>query len=76
MLSCRGAARSEGGGVKLVSGKQAGQIAVARRSSRVVGCARRLDENTGELGMLVADPAHRGVGVGRDLVIYHKRLDL
>jgi ribosomal protein S18 acetylase RimI-like enzyme len=49
---------------------RAGQIAVARLSGRVVGCVRvqRLDEGKGEFGMLAADPAHRGVGVGRELV--------
>src|SRR6266545_4308641 len=54
---------------------QAGQIAVARQSGRVVGCVRvqRLDEGTGEFGMLAADPAHRGVGVGRELVRFAER---
>jgi GNAT superfamily N-acetyltransferase len=49
---------------------RAGQIVVARLSGRVVGCVRvqRLDAGTGEFGMLAADPAHRGVGVGRELV--------
>jgi GNAT superfamily N-acetyltransferase len=49
---------------------RAGEIAVARLSGRVVGSVRvgRLDESTGEFGMLVADPAHRGLGVGRGLV--------
>ena len=49
---------------------RAGQIPVARRDGRIVGSVRvqSLDESTGEFGMLVADPAHRGVGVGRDLV--------
>ena len=28
---------------------------------------QRLDERTGESGMLAADPAHRGLGVGREL---------
>lgn len=49
---------------------RAGHIAVARMDGRIVGSVRvqRLDEGTGEFGMLVADPAHRGVGVGRELV--------
>jgi GNAT superfamily N-acetyltransferase len=49
---------------------RAGQIAVACRRGRIVGCLRvqRLDKRTGELGMLAADPAHRGIGVGRKLV--------
>jgi GNAT superfamily N-acetyltransferase len=54
---------------------RAGEIAVARLSGRVVGCVRvqRLDEGTGEFGMLAADPAHRGVGVGRALVHFAER---
>jgi ribosomal protein S18 acetylase RimI-like enzyme len=54
---------------------RAGQIAVASLSGRVVGCVRvqRLDESTGEFGMLAADPAHRGVGVGRELVRFAER---
>ena len=52
-----------------------GQIAVARVGGRIVGSVRvqRLDESTGEFGMLVADPAHRGVGVGRELVRFAER---
>ncbi len=48
----------------------AGEIAVARLDGRLVGCVRiqRLDEVTGEFGMLAADPACRGVGIGRELV--------
>ena len=47
-----------------------GQIAVARLGDQVVGCVRlqRLDERTGEFGMLCADPAHRGIGIGRELI--------
>jgi GNAT superfamily N-acetyltransferase len=54
---------------------RAGQIAVARLRGRIVGCVRvqRLDERTGEFGMLAADPAHRGVGVGRELVLFAER---
>jgi ribosomal protein S18 acetylase RimI-like enzyme len=54
---------------------RAGQIAVARLSGRVVGCVRvqRLDQGTGEFGMLAADPAHRGLGVGRELVRFAER---
>jgi GNAT superfamily N-acetyltransferase len=54
---------------------RAGQIAVALRRGRVVGCVRvqRLDDGTGEFGMLAADPAHRGVGVGRELVRFAER---
>lgn len=49
---------------------RAGQIAVARLGHRTVGCVRvqRLDAETGEFGMLAADPAHRNRGIGRELV--------
>jgi ribosomal protein S18 acetylase RimI-like enzyme len=52
-----------------------GQLAVARLYGRVVGCVRvqRFDKGTGELGMLAADPAHRGLGVGRELVRFAER---
>jgi GNAT superfamily N-acetyltransferase len=54
---------------------RAGEIAVARVRGRVVGCVRvqRLDESTGEFGMLVADPAHRGAGIGRELIRFAER---
>jgi GNAT superfamily N-acetyltransferase len=54
---------------------RAGEIAVARLRGRIVGCVRvqRLDERTGEFGMLAADPACRGVGVGRELVGFAER---
>ncbi|WP_313888187.1 GNAT family N-acetyltransferase [Lentzea alba] len=50
----------------------AGQIAVARSSGRLVGAIRiqQLDDNTGEFGMLVAAPEERGTGLGRDLVTF------
>jgi GNAT superfamily N-acetyltransferase len=53
----------------------AGQIAVARMGDQVVGCVRlqRLDERTGEFGMLCADPSHRGVGIGRELIRFVER---
>jgi ribosomal protein S18 acetylase RimI-like enzyme len=52
-----------------------GQIAVARMGGQVVGCVRvqRLDERTGEFGMLCADPAHRGIGIGRELIRFVER---
>lgn len=52
-----------------------GQIAVARTGERIVGAVRvqRLDTGEGELGMLVADPAHRGTGVGRALIRFAER---
>lgn len=54
---------------------RAGQIAVARLRNRIVGSVRvqRLDEGTGEFGMLVADTDHRGLGVGRELVRFAER---
>jgi GNAT superfamily N-acetyltransferase len=50
----------------------AGQIAVARLDGQVVGAVRvqQLDARTSEFGMLVADPAHRGEGIGRQLVAF------
>jgi GNAT superfamily N-acetyltransferase len=53
----------------------AGQIAVARMEERIVGAVRiqRLDSSEAELGMLVSDPAHRGTGVGRELVRFAER---
>ena len=52
-----------------------GQIAVARAKEQIVGAVRiqRLDTGEGELGMLVADPTHRGTGVGRELVRFAER---
>jgi GNAT superfamily N-acetyltransferase len=49
---------------------RAGQIAVARLDGHLVGCVRvqPIDARTSEFGMLAADQAHRGLGVGRDLV--------
>ncbi|MEV4618109.1 GNAT family N-acetyltransferase [Asanoa sp. NPDC049573] len=49
---------------------RAGELAVALAGPRLVGLVRvcRLPTGEGEFGMLVADPAHRGVGVGRELV--------
>lgn len=54
---------------------RAGQIAVARLAGRIVGAVRiqRLASGEGEFGMLVADPDHRGVGIGRELVLFAER---
>jgi GNAT superfamily N-acetyltransferase len=54
---------------------RAGKIAVARLNGRIVGCVRvqRLDGGKGEFGMLAADPAHRGAGIGRELVRFAER---
>lgn len=68
-----GATRTSVG--EIVQLTRAGQIAVARMGGQVVGCVRvqRLDERTGEFGMLCADPAHRGIGIGRELVRFVER---
>jgi GNAT superfamily N-acetyltransferase len=53
----------------------AGQIAVAEVDGELAGSVRvqALSEVTGEFGLLVADPEHRGVGVGRALVEFAER---
>jgi GNAT superfamily N-acetyltransferase len=53
----------------------AGEVAVARVQDRIVGAVRvqRMETGAGEFGMLVADPAHRGVGIGRELVRFAER---
>jgi GNAT superfamily N-acetyltransferase len=68
-----GATRTTADGVAELT--RAGEIAVARLRGRIVGCVRvqRLDERTGEFGMLVADPACRGVGIGRELIRFAER---
>jgi GNAT superfamily N-acetyltransferase len=52
------------------------QVAVARVGGDVVGSVRvqRLGDDTGELGMLVADPERRGEGIGRELVAFAEDL--
>ncbi|AGL15894.1 GNAT family N-acetyltransferase [Actinoplanes sp. N902-109] len=49
-----------------------GQIAVARRDGRIVGCIRvqQPGPGLGELGLLAAAPEERGTGVGRELVAF------
>jgi ribosomal protein S18 acetylase RimI-like enzyme len=55
---------------ELMAITRAGQLVVATDGDRLTGVVRvqRLDEHTGEFGMLAADPALRGRGIGRDLV--------
>ena len=55
---------------------RAGEIAVAFVDGDVAGAVRiqRLDDTTGEFGMLAADPALRGIGVGRELVRFAERV--
>lgn len=52
-----------------------GEIAVARSAGRLVGSVRiqQLGGGVGEFGMLAADPGHRGVGIGRQLVRFAER---
>jgi len=47
-----------------------GEIAVARVGGRLAGAVRvrALDEERGELGLLVAVPEQQGTGIGRELV--------
>jgi GNAT superfamily N-acetyltransferase len=50
---------------------RAGEVAVARLGRHIVGCVHVFlleDGRVGELGLLAADPEHRGIGVGRALV--------
>jgi GNAT superfamily N-acetyltransferase len=51
------------------------EIAVATLDGRVIGSirVRRLDDATAEFGLLVTDPEHRGIGVGRELVRFAER---
>jgi GNAT superfamily N-acetyltransferase len=54
---------------------RAGQMVVASRDGEVVGSVRVHDvaDDASEFGMLVAAPAHRGVGVGRALLDFVER---
>ena len=51
---------------------RAGELAIARSDGQLTGVVRiqQLDGDTGEFGMLAADPAFRGRGIGRDLIRY------
>jgi GNAT superfamily N-acetyltransferase len=55
---------------EIIAVAKAGELAVAHLDGRPAGVVRvqQLDAETGEFGMLAADPALRGRGVGRDLV--------
>ncbi|SNY39037.1 GNAT family N-acetyltransferase [Paractinoplanes atraurantiacus] len=63
-----GALRTSAGEMRELAA--AGKLAVARRGDRILGCVRvqMLSPGVGQLGMLAADPAERGGGVGRELV--------
>jgi len=69
----RGAARTTAG--DMASLVEAGQIVVATVDGRLAGSVRvqALSEVTGEFGLLAADPEHRGIGVGRELVAFAER---
>ncbi|MBW8348847.1 GNAT family N-acetyltransferase [Bacillus sp. IITD106] len=47
-----------------------GEIAVARLIGQIVGCVRvrRIDQETGEFGMLAVDDEYQGTGIGRELI--------
>lgn len=47
-----------------------GEIAVARSMGQIVGCVRvrRIDQETGEFGMLAVDDEYQGTGTGGKLV--------
>ena len=57
---------------ELASIVRAGELAVARRDGMVLGSARirLLPSGEAEFGMLAAHPAHRGTGLGRDLLAF------
>lgn len=61
---------------ELASLIRASELAVARRAGAIVGCVRvqRLDDYRGEFGMLAANPAQRGTGVGRALLRFAEEL--
>jgi GNAT superfamily N-acetyltransferase len=54
----------------------AGEVAVARVDGQIVGAVRvqQFEGGVGEFGMLVADPARRGEGIGRELVAFAEAL--
>jgi GNAT superfamily N-acetyltransferase len=49
-----------------------GQLAVARLDGRLVGAVQiqQIGDDLGEAGMLVADPEHRNLGIGRALLAF------
>jgi GNAT superfamily N-acetyltransferase len=65
-----GAART--GAAEVAELTRAGELIAARRDGRVIGVLRlwRWDDTSSAFGMLAADPAVRGQGVGRRLVRY------
>ena len=65
-----GASRTDGAEVAALT--RAGELVTARRDGRLAGVLRlrRRDADSSEFGLLAADPAVRGTGVGRALVRY------
>ena len=65
-----GAART--GTAEVAALTRAGELVAARRDGRLIGVLRlrRWDDESSEFGMLAADPAVRGEGVGRALIRY------
>lgn len=63
-----GAARTNVEEIKQIADN--GELAVARLNDEIVGCVRiqRLDERTGEFGMLAVDEQYQGNGIGRALI--------
>lgn len=49
---------------------RSGEMAAARSEGRIVGCirVRKIDEATGEFGMLAVDDEYQGSGIGRKLI--------
>lgn len=73
-LWVEGAARTTTAEVaEMIAGKE---MTLARVDGRIVGSIRiqQLDDGVGEFGMLVADPDHRGEGIGRELVRFAEEL--
>jgi GNAT superfamily N-acetyltransferase len=73
-LWVEGAARTTTAEVaEMIAGEE---ITLARVDGRIVGSIRiqQLDGGVGEFGMLVADPDHRGEGIGRELVRFAEEL--
>jgi len=48
------------------------EIAVAQSMGQIIGCVRirRIDQETGEFGMLAVDDTYQGTGIGRQLIRY------
>ncbi|MEH7223230.1 GNAT family N-acetyltransferase [Bacillus sp. JJ1566] len=47
-----------------------GEIAVAQTMGQIIGCVRvrRINQETGEFGMLAVDDKYQGTGIGRELI--------